>query len=121
MDRERQEFVANVSHEFQSPLTLMKGFSAILLEGSLQDSERSRALQIIIQESERLSRLSDNLLRLAALESERYAINPAYFDLAEQIRRTVLTFEPLWSDKQLELFIRPKRLKGEDCSPDLLS
>lgn len=103
MDRERQEFVANVSHEFQSPLTLMKGFSAILLEGSLQDSERSRALQIIIQESERLSRLSDNLLRLAALESERYAINPAYFDLAEQIRRTVLTFEPLWSDKQLEV------------------
>ncbi|MUG43712.1 sensor histidine kinase [Paenibacillus woosongensis] len=103
LDRERQEFVANVSHEFQSPLTLMKGFSAMLLEGSLQDSERSRALQIIIQESERLSRLSDNLLRLAALDSERYAINPAYFDLAEQIRRTVLTFEPLWSDKQLEV------------------
>lgn len=103
LDRERQEFVANVSHEFQSPLTLIKGFSAMLLEGSLKATERSRALQIIMQESERLSRLSDNLLRLAALESERYSINPAYFDLAEQIRRTVLTFEPLWSDKQLEV------------------
>ncbi|GIP56916.1 sensor histidine kinase [Paenibacillus woosongensis] len=109
LDRERQEFVANVSHEFQSPLTLMKGFSAMLLEGSLQDSERTRALQIIMQESERLSRLSDNLLRLAALDSERYEINPAYFDLAEQIRRTVLTFEPLWSDKQLEVEMKGAR------------
>lgn len=109
LDRERQEFVANVSHEFQSPLTLIKGFSAMLLEGSLQASERSRALQIIMQESERLSRLSENLLRLAALESERYVITPTYFDLTEQIRRTVLTFESLWSEKQLEVEMKGER------------
>ncbi|WP_110933439.1 sensor histidine kinase [Paenibacillus bouchesdurhonensis] len=109
LDRERQEFVANVSHEFQSPLTLVKGFSAMLLEGSLKAPERSRALQIIMQESERLSRLSENLLRLAALESERHVMAPTHFDLAEQIRRTVLTFEALWSEKQLEVEMKGER------------
>lgn len=109
LDRERQEFVANVSHEFQSPLTLIKGFSAMLLEGSLKESERLRSLRIIMQESERLSRLSDNLLRLASLESESYVIAPVYFDLAEQIRRTILTFEPLWSEKQLDVEMKGVR------------
>jgi signal transduction histidine kinase len=110
LDRERQEFVANVSHEFQSPLTIIKGFSGMLLEGSLKESERTRSIEIMMQESERLSKLSDNLLRLASLDSERYVTSLAHFDLAEQIRRTVLTFEPLWSDRQLDVEMRASRM-----------
>lgn len=103
LERERQEFVANVSHEFQSPLTVMKGYSSVLLEDQLDESERKRFAQIIMNESERLSKLSDNLLRLASLESDSMVIHLAHFDVSEQIRRTVLSFEPMWSSKQLEV------------------
>ncbi|CAM4470193.1 sensor histidine kinase [Paenibacillus tarimensis] len=103
LDQERQAFVANVSHEFQSPLTSIKGFTQMLLEGALDASEQQRALQIIGQESDRLSKLSDNLLRLAALDSDKLALSPVPFDVAEQIRRTVLAFEPVWSQKGLNV------------------
>ncbi|PZD96424.1 hypothetical protein DNH61_07910 [Paenibacillus sambharensis] len=103
LDQERQAFVANVSHEFQSPLTSMKGFSQMLLEGTLDASEQERALQIIGQESDRLSKLSDNLLRLALLDSDKLALSPVPFDVAEQIRRTVLAFEPVWARKGLNV------------------
>lgn len=103
LDRERQEFVANVSHEFQSPLTVIKGFSSVLLEDELEDAERKRSARIIMQEGERLSKLSDNLLRLVALESDSFIKVPECYDLSEQIRRTVLSFEPMWSSKQLDV------------------
>ncbi|OMF24810.1 hypothetical protein BK133_22200 [Paenibacillus sp. FSL H8-0548] len=109
LDRERQEFVANVSHEFQSPLTLIKGFSTMLLEGTLNESERVRSIEIMMQESDRLSKLSEHLLRLATIDSEKYVSSKVYFDLAEQIRRTVLTFEPLWSARQLDVEMRASR------------
>ncbi|MFC6333555.1 sensor histidine kinase [Paenibacillus septentrionalis] len=108
LERERQEFVANVSHEFQSPLTVIKGFSAVLLEGELDESQRKRSAQIIMKESERLSKLSDNLLRLASLESDSVVLSPSSYDLSEQIRRTVLSFEPLWSGKQLDVEMNAK-------------
>jgi len=103
LDRERQEFVANVSHEFQSPLTVIKGFSSVLLEDELEDTERKRSARIIMQEGERLSKLSDNLLRLVALESDSFIKVPECYDLSEQIRRAVLSFEPMWSSKQLDV------------------
>ncbi|PWW08760.1 signal transduction histidine kinase [Paenibacillus cellulosilyticus] len=99
----RQNFVSNVSHEIQSPLTSISGFSNVLLKKNLSENERSRYLGIIKEESERLSRLSDNLLKLASLDSEHHPFNPRFFDLDEQIRRIVLACEPLWSEKSLEI------------------
>ncbi|MFD1739732.1 ATP-binding protein [Bacillus salitolerans] len=101
LDRERIEFVANVSHEFQSPLTVIKGFASMLQEEANDENMRRRISKILIKESERLSNLSDNLLRLASLDSDRYKISPSHFDVAEQVRRTILSFEPIWSEKKL--------------------
>lgn len=109
LDRERQDFVANVSHEFQSPLTLIKGYSSMILEGELNEAEQKQALNTMINETDRLSKLSDNLLRLAYLESERYAPSLSSFNLAEQIRHTVLAFEPMWSSKGIEVSMDAKR------------
>ncbi|MBH5317502.1 HAMP domain-containing histidine kinase [Paenibacillus sp. GSMTC-2017] len=109
LDRERQDFVANVSHEFQSPLTLIKGYSSMILEGELNEHEKKQALHTMINETDRLSRLSDNLLRLAYLESDRYALSLSSFDLAEQIRKTTLAFEPMWASKQLDVSMDAER------------
>lgn len=67
LEQMRQDFVSNVSHEIQTPLTSISGFAKALQNHDLiVEEERSEYLDIIIAESERLSRLSDNLLKLAS-------------------------------------------------------
>ncbi|MFD0713377.1 ATP-binding protein [Paenibacillus sp. GCM10027626] len=108
MEQMRQDFVSNVSHEIQSPLTSISGFAKALMDDSLiPESERSQYLDIIAKESERLSRLSDNLLKLASLESEHHPFETATFNLDEQIRRIIVACEPLWSAKNIRVALMP--------------
>ncbi len=98
----RQNFVSNVSHEIQSPLTSISGFSKALQQSGLSEEERIRYLSIIQNESERLSRLSDNLLKLASLDSQHHPFEPQLYDLDEQLRKAVVASEPQWADKAIE-------------------
>jgi len=98
----RQNFVSNVSHEIQSPLTSISGFSKALQQSGLSEEERNRYLSIIQNESERLSRLSDNLLKLASLESQHHPFEPRVYDLDEQLRKAVVASEPQWAAKAIE-------------------
>lgn len=111
LEQMRQDFVSNVSHEIQSPLTSIRGFSKALRGSEIDEAERGRYLEIIERESERLSRLSDNLLKLASLESEHHPFHPTTYDLDEQLRRIVVFYEPQWSSKQLELDLELPRVK----------
>ncbi|UQZ83560.1 Alkaline phosphatase synthesis sensor protein PhoR [Paenibacillus konkukensis] len=99
----RQDFVSSVSHEIQSPLTSIAGFSKMIRYSDLPEEERNHYLDIIQTESERLSRLSENLLSLASLESEHHPFHPVVYRLDEQIRRIIVTQEPIWSAKRLDL------------------
>ncbi len=103
MERMRQEFISNVSHEIQSPLTSIRGFAQALRNDALSADERHHYLSIIDSESTRLSRITENLLRLAALESEQAKFEPKCYRLDKQIRNLVLTCEPQWSAKNLEM------------------
>ncbi|WP_256757523.1 cell wall metabolism sensor histidine kinase WalK [Cohnella sp. WQ 127256] len=107
----RQNFVSNVSHEIQSPLTSISGFSKALQQSDLSDEDRIRYLTIIQNESERLSRLSDNLLKLASLDSNRHPFEPHVFDLDEQLRKAIVNSEPLWSAKSLDWSLDLPRTK----------
>lgn len=102
----RQQFVANVSHEIQSPLTSIKGFAQALKSDRLADAQRLHYLDIIEAESDRLSRLGDNLLKLTTLESKRPPYHPRPYRLDKQLRQVVLASEPQWQAKRLELDIR---------------
>jgi signal transduction histidine kinase len=103
LDQMRQDFVANVSHEIQSPLTSIKGFSKALKDKTLDETKRIRYLTIIEEESERLSRLSENLLKLSSLQYEQHPFHPQNYRLDEQLRSIVIACEPLWAIKQLHL------------------
>ncbi|KFN03197.1 sensor histidine kinase [Bacillus clarus] len=103
MERMRQDFVSNVSHEIQSPLTSIKGFARALQEDTLSDEKRKHYLTIIETETTRLSKLSQNLLKLTLLESEEYSPVRETYRLDQQLKRIVLNSEPLWSEKELEL------------------
>jgi two-component system phosphate regulon sensor histidine kinase PhoR len=70
LERVRQDFVANVSHEFKTPLTAIRGFAETLLGGALDDVEhRARFVEIIQEHAERLTRLTDDLLKLSTIEA----------------------------------------------------
>lgn len=101
MEEMRQQFVSNVSHEIQSPLTSIKGFAIALQSEKISDEQRQRYLKIIEKESARLSNLSDNLLKLTTLESTETLIDRQKYRLDEQIRSVLLATEPQWMAKEL--------------------
>jgi signal transduction histidine kinase len=102
IDAMRTDFISNVSHEIQSPLTSISGFAA-LLKGELPDDERKRYAEIIETESKRLSRLSDNLMKLSSLDNA--TIIHADFRLDKAIQNAVLSLEPQWMAKNIAVEI----------------
>lgn len=72
LERVRRDFVANVSHEFKTPLTAIQGFAETLLNGALDDlAHRNRFVEIIREHAWRLARLTDDLLKLSRIEAGR--------------------------------------------------
>ncbi len=102
MEKLRQDFISDVSHEIQSPLTSISGFAALLKSDTLTHDQRAHYIDIIETEARRLSRLSDNLLRLSSLEGSDEPLHAAEFSLDKQIQHTVLMLEPQWSVKSIE-------------------
>lgn len=103
MENMRQEFISNVSHEIQSPLTSIRGFAQALENDNLSVDERHHYLSIIENESTRLSRITEDLLKLASLEADHVRFEPKPYRLDKQIRSLILTCEPQWSTKQIEI------------------
>ncbi|MHA6529107.1 sensor histidine kinase [Paenibacillus sp. BAC0078] len=105
----RKQFVSDVSHEIQSPLTSIKGFTQALKHKQLDEASRMRLLDIIEEESDRLSRLSGDLLQLSLLEYEHFQLEPVEFSLDEQLRKAVIALEPQWSARgiSMELELEP--------------
>jgi signal transduction histidine kinase len=99
----RQDFISNVSHEIQSPLTSIRGFAHALRDDQLGAQERHHYLSIIETESVRLSRLTDNMLKLASLESAQLQFDRKPYRLDKQIRSLILACEPQWSGKALDV------------------
>lgn len=120
VERMRQEFVSNVSHEIQTPLASISGFVSILQTDGLDESEKRRCLDIIRHESIRLSRLSENMLRLAAIDSSHHSFQPSLVQLDRQLRSVVVAAEPQWAAKGLNIHLElPKTAINADV--DLLS
>ncbi|MFD0617101.1 sensor histidine kinase [Paenibacillus sp. GCM10027629] len=103
LENMRQEFISNVSHEIQSPLTSIRGFARALQRTDLEPDMRTHYLDIIETESVRLSRLSENLLKLTSLESKHHPFDPKPYRLDLQLKATILACEPQWQEKQIEI------------------
>lgn len=102
IDKMRDEFVSNISHELKTPVTAINGFATILEYNELEESERLMYLQIIQDESLRLSKLSDNLMKLAKLDTDQEIVNKNIYRLDKQIRRIIMTLEYKWTEKNIE-------------------
>jgi len=94
LERVRQDFVANVSHEFKTPLTAIQGFAETLLSGALEDPGNNRRfLEIIREHAARLASLTDDLLKLARIEAGKLEVEfvpVSVLELVEQCAETAL-------------------------------
>jgi len=120
MEHLRQEFISNVSHEIQSPLTSIRGFAELLKNGDLPCELKNHYLDVIDAESRRLSSLSDNLLKLSSLEDSKAELSLQEYRLDTQIENIALTLEPQWSAKKLQVEAELDKLPLSG-DPELLS
>lgn len=101
-----RDFVSNVSHEFKTPIASIKGFGKLLKEPTISESQRQEYIDIIIDESDRLWKLSANMLKLSELENGVLGLKKDVFALDETIRRVVLLLQEKWEFKNISLDIQ---------------
>lgn len=100
-----KEFVSNISHEFNTPITSLKGYAKLLKRDDLTAEQRTEYADIIIAESDRLSRLSADLLKLSELENKGLSPDIKSFSLDEQIRSVVILLQQDWESKNIDMDI----------------
>lgn len=111
IEKMRQEFISNVSHEIQSPLTSIRGFTQALRNDNISLENKLHYLDIIEAESTRLSKLSENLLKLASLEADTIKFEPKVYRLDKQVRSIILSCEPQWSDKDINMNVSMEEIE----------
>ena len=99
----RNDFINNFSHEFKTPIVSICGFARELQVGDLDAAQRQEYARIIAEESDRLARLSINVLELSKLENQLIVTNQTEFYLDEQLRQCILLQEAAWTKKNLEM------------------
>ncbi|HBF14348.1 MAG TPA: sensor histidine kinase [Clostridiales bacterium] len=107
----RNDFINNFSHEFKTPIISIRGFAHELRQEGLTDEQRNEYAKIIEEESDRLARLSSNVLTLSKLENQQIVTGQTEFYLDEQIRQCILLLESEWSEKALEIVPELELLK----------
>lgn len=99
----RKDFINNFSHEFKTPIVSIQGFAKQLYNDDLTDEQRKEYIDIIIAESERLTRMSTNVLLLTKLENQTIVTDKKAFYLDEQIRHEILLLEKAWERKNISI------------------
>ena len=97
----RSDFINNFSHEFKTPIVSILGFARLLRSQKLDACQSREYLDIIIEESRRLSELSSTVLNLSKVESLTLLTDKTVYSLSEQIRESILLLENKWSKKQI--------------------
>lgn len=103
VEQMRQEFVSNVSHEIQTPLSSMKGYANLLRSPSLSTEELDAYTKVIESESTRLSKVSKQLLTLASLDKDQGVIKHESVNLTEMLQTLISQTRWLWEEKDLAL------------------
>lgn len=98
----RSDFVANVSHEFKTPIASIEGYATLLQNHNLSPEKHDRYVEKILENSRRLTNLSGNILMLSKLENQEVVLGQTEYRLDEQLRRCILALENKWSEKNIE-------------------
>ena len=105
LDQSRRSFVANVSHELRSPMTSIQGYVQGMLDGTIEPDEQKKYLQIVLDETQRLTKLISELLELSRFESGKMPLEMTRFDIDEMILNILFKFERRIEDKGVDVSI----------------
>ena len=109
MDDYQKKIVANVSHDFRSPLTSIKGYVEAMADGTIPPEIYGKYLNIILFETERLTDLTSDLLTLNEFDTKELLLSKAEFDIQDVIKKTAASFEAVCTPKHIsiELLLMP--------------
>lgn len=108
----QRQFISNISHDFRSPLTSIKGYVEAMIDGTIPVEMQEKYLKIISYEAERLEKLTRGLLTLNELDIQKRMLNIQSFDINQVIKSTAASFEGTCTTRQilLELVLSGKEL-----------
>lgn len=109
------EFVANVSHEFKTPLTAIEGYAMLMQDPTLTPEEHEEYLGKILYNTQRLSALVGNILMLSKAEAKAVGEQYTVFRLDEQIRQAVVGLEAQWAEKNLSFRVELDEVSFRGC------
>jgi two-component system phosphate regulon sensor histidine kinase PhoR len=108
LERIRRDFVANVSHEFRTPLTAIQGFAETLIAGALDDPQnRGRFLNIILDHARRLARLTEDLLKLSQMDADRLELEIHPVKVSQLVESCYETARHRAAENELALTLAP--------------
>lgn len=99
----RSEFVSDISHELRTPMTSISGFISGILDGTIPPEKEKEYLKIVYDESNRLAKLTNDMLEMSKRTSPEYKLDISEFDINELIRLCIIQLEQNITDKSLEL------------------
>jgi signal transduction histidine kinase len=103
VEKNRRDFISNVSHEIRSPITSIKGFIGGILDGVIPKEKENYYLSVAYEEIQRLTRLVNDLLDLSAIEAGQFKLRIEEIDINEIIRICVIKFETKIKEKKLKV------------------
>ncbi len=106
LDEYRKNFIANISHDFRSPLTSIKGYLEAMLDGTIPPEKYNRYLNIVLNESKRLTKLTAGLLELNDFDTYGPVLKKQQFDIVDVVRETRNTLEGVCEQKKIDIRIK---------------
>ena len=102
-EEEKDDFINDFSHELKTPIVSIRGFAKLIAKGNISDEEAKEYLSFIVSESDRLVDLTASTLMLDRIQSNRLEVVEREFDLSELLRKSLLTLQPEWEKKNIEI------------------
>lgn len=103
IEENRRNLIANISHDLRSPMTSIRGFIEGILDGTIPEDKREHYLNIVLDESNRLIKITNDLLELGSMQQGSLDIKKEVFELNETIRRKLVAYEKGISSKRLDV------------------
>lgn len=117
----RNDFIADVSHEIKTPLTVIQNYGTLLQTSHLSEQDRLIYAEGIVEASRQMSDMITNILKLNRLENQQIYLNISTFDLGEQLRQAILNFESIWEEKNIKIEMESEEALTVVTDAELLS